>query len=81
MNDDKNSGADKIVGSTDGLGLLPCPFCGGAADPKGWLDNTGHTGPECEMCGATARSADDWNKRAKERIGVHDIEDFYREET
>ena len=72
---------DKIVGSTVELGLLPCPFCGGAADQDGWIDGNGRTGPECEKCGATARSTDDWNKRFRERIGVHDVEEFYKDET
>ena len=28
MTNDKQESADKIVGSSDGLGALPCPFCG-----------------------------------------------------
>lgn len=51
--------------------LLPCPFCGGTADPEGWLSAeedpvTGDAlrrGPECNDCGATADSAEAWNKR------------------
>lgn len=43
--------------------ILPCPFCGGEVDPHGWLDGYGNEGPECEQCGATARSLDDWNRR------------------
>lgn len=44
--------------------LLPCPFCGGNADPTGWLCNDGRRGPECEDCGATAESTEAWNSRA-----------------
>lgn len=44
--------------------LKPCPFCGGECDPEGWLDGNGLRGPECEECGATARSAEAWNRRA-----------------
>lgn len=44
--------------------LLPCPFCGGEVDPRGWLGGDGVRGPECEECGATAQSMEDWNKRA-----------------
>ncbi|EPD6705985.1 Lar family restriction alleviation protein [Cronobacter sakazakii] len=41
---------------------LPCPFCGGACDPAGWLsDQT--SGPECENCGATAENIEAWNRR------------------
>lgn len=44
-------------------GILPCPFCGGACDPTGWLgDQT--SGPECEKCGATAENIEAWNRRA-----------------
>lgn len=47
--------------------LLPCPFCGGTVDPKGWMgtDSRGNRiqGPECEGCGATAPSLEVWNKR------------------
>lgn len=41
---------------------LPCPFCGGACDPAGWLSEQAR-GPECESCGATAENIDDWNRR------------------
>jgi hypothetical protein len=44
--------------------VKPCPFCGGAADPAGWLNSDGQRGPECEECGATAVDADAWNYRA-----------------
>ena len=44
--------------------LLPCPFCGCAGDPDGWIDAAGHSGPECEECGATAFNAEAWNRRA-----------------
>jgi tRNA(Ile2) C34 agmatinyltransferase TiaS len=40
-----------------------CPLCGGNVDPKGWLDGQGNRGPECEDCGATARSMEIWNSR------------------
>ncbi|ELQ6225967.1 hypothetical protein R2308_002956 [Cronobacter turicensis] len=41
---------------------LPCPFCGGACDPAGWLiEQT--SGPECENCGATAENIEAWNRR------------------
>jgi len=47
--------------------LEPCPFCGGEADPEGWLmiDAAGNEirGPECDDCGATARSKELWNTR------------------
>ncbi|WAX22832.1 hypothetical protein MAJJADAN_00070 [Pseudomonas phage Amjad_SA] len=45
--------------------LKPCPFCGGKADPKGWLNGDGERGPECEQCGATAGTAANWNRRAQ----------------
>lgn len=41
---------------------LPCPFCGGACDPAGWLSEQAR-GPECESCGATAENIDAWNRR------------------
>lgn len=43
--------------------LLPCPFCGGEADPEGWLARDGERGPECRNCGATASSIEAWNER------------------
>jgi hypothetical protein len=47
---------------------LPCPFCGGACDPEGWLGTgiggTSVRGPECEQCGATTDTIEDWNRRA-----------------
>jgi hypothetical protein len=46
--------------------MKPCPFCGGNADPEGWLALGGRRGPECEGCGATAQSVEDWNRRAPE---------------
>ena len=49
------------------VALKPCPFCGGRADPQGWLAGDGTRGPECEDCGATATSAAAWNRRAPER--------------
>lgn len=44
--------------------LLPCPFCEGKCDPRGWLDGSGKRGPECMDCGATAPFVEDWNRRA-----------------
>ena len=44
-------------------GVAPCPFCGGDCDPTGWLSGDGVRGPECESCGATAASVEDWNRR------------------
>ncbi|EPN9526733.1 hypothetical protein ACT5AM_001394 [Cronobacter malonaticus] len=41
---------------------LPCPFCGGACDPAGWLSEQ-TSGPECENCGATAENIEAWNRR------------------
>ncbi|EQM95298.1 hypothetical protein OFAG_02129 [Oxalobacter formigenes HOxBLS] len=43
--------------------LLPCPFCGGRANPDGWRANGGASGPSCDQCGATAWSAYTWNSR------------------
>jgi len=43
--------------------LKRCPFCGGRADPEGWLRNDGVRGPECEGCGATASDVKTWNTR------------------
>lgn len=42
----------------------PCPFCGGEVDPTGWLRGDGTRGPECNDCGATARSMEAWQARA-----------------
>lgn len=42
----------------------PCPFCGGEVDPTGWLRGDGTRGPECNYCGATARSMEAWQTRA-----------------
>ncbi|ELP1305232.1 hypothetical protein ACPTFP_09230 [Pseudomonas aeruginosa] len=42
----------------------PCPFCGGEVDPTGWLRGDGTRGPECNHCGATARSMEAWQTRA-----------------
>lgn len=50
--------------------LKPCPFCGGEADPKGWMSSDGAHGPACDSCGATANSADEWNARAPSPAGV-----------
>ncbi len=41
----------------------PCPFCGGEVDPTGWLRGDGARGPECNYCGATARSMEAWQTR------------------
>ncbi len=43
--------------------LLPCPFCGGKANPDGWRANGGASGPACDQCGATAWSTYTWNSR------------------
>lgn len=43
--------------------LKPCPFCGGKADPEGWM-SIDCKGPSCDDCGASANSADAWNTRA-----------------
>ncbi len=43
--------------------LLPCPFCGGKANPDGWRANGGASGPACDQCGATAWSVYTWNSR------------------
>lgn len=62
--------------------LLPCPFCGGTADPEGWLSaeedpvtgNALRRGPECNDCGATARSVEMWNKRPfASFVHIHDL--------
>ncbi|MDI6405001.1 DUF551 domain-containing protein [Cronobacter malonaticus] len=51
----------------DENGNLPCPFCGGRCDPNGWMgrydDGVPMCGPECEDCGATANSIEEWNRR------------------
>lgn len=44
--------------------LMPCPFCGCEnIDPQGWM-SLEKEGPECDECGATAESAEAWNRRA-----------------
>ncbi len=48
--------------------LKPCPFCGGTVDPKGWLSNGGLRGPECEGCGCTALSIEEWENRVEPEI-------------
>jgi hypothetical protein len=54
----------------DANGNLPCPFCGGAVEPRGWLceDEIGGdvSGPECDGCGATTITMDDWNRRVSD---------------
>lgn len=51
----------------DENGNLPCPFCGGAVDPTGWLSQDAfgiqRRGPECDGCGATAPYLHTWNMR------------------
>lgn len=54
--------------------LKPCPFCGGEADPKGWMSSDGAQGPACDSCGATANSADEWNARAPSPAGVDGLD-------
>lgn len=48
----------------------PCPFCGGKCDPEGWLRGDGVRGPECEDCGATAASIEEWNTRKTNQTPV-----------
>jgi ParB-like chromosome segregation protein Spo0J len=48
-------------------GNMPCPFCGGGVDPKGWIDSKGERGPECKKCAATTPSLEVWNSRAGQR--------------
>lgn len=51
----------------DENGNLPCPFCGGAVDPTGWLSEDIYgsqcRGPECDGCGVTAPNIEIWNSR------------------
>lgn len=58
---------------TDEKGNLPCPFCGGRCDPNGWMgsydDGVPMCGPECEDCGATASSIEEWNRRSTALAG------------
>ncbi|ELY2630684.1 hypothetical protein SMC50_003158 [Cronobacter sakazakii] len=58
---------------TDENGNLPCPFCGGRCDPNGWMgsydDGVPMCGPECEDCGATANSIEEWNRRSTALAG------------
>ncbi|WP_288080329.1 hypothetical protein [Pseudomonas sp.] len=49
---------------SDKIELEACPFCGGACDPRGWVNVDGEMGPECEDCGATAPCIEVWNRRA-----------------
>ncbi|EKK4062106.1 hypothetical protein ACM912_001627 [Cronobacter sakazakii] len=57
----------------DENGNLPCPFCGGRCDPNGWMgsydDGVPMCGPECEDCGATANSIEEWNRRSTALAG------------
>lgn len=48
--------------------LLPCPFCGGVADPREWASRKLASaaivyGPGCSQCGATAPNFAAWNTR------------------
>jgi hypothetical protein len=52
------------------INLLPCPFCGGEADPKEVAYTRSdddhqmtHYNPGCGECGAEAKSVDVWNTR------------------
>lgn len=42
--------------------IHPCRNCGAKCDPTGWLNGNGDRGPECEGCGITARTVEDWNR-------------------
>lgn len=57
----------------DENGNLSCPFCGGRCDPNGWMgsydDGVPMCGPECEDCGATANSIEEWNRRSTALAG------------
>lgn len=59
--------------------LVDCPFCGAVdmrsdenadvrmqIDPEGWLNGEGKRGPACIRCGATAPSAEVWNRRVQQ---------------
>ena len=52
--------------------LRNCPFCGGKADPEGWMSggDEPRQGPACDDCGATADSAAAWNRRAPSAIAA-----------
>ncbi|EPU5131380.1 hypothetical protein ACVZJR_001760, partial [Cronobacter sakazakii] len=55
---------------------LPCPFCGGACDPAGWLSEQ-TSGPECENCGATAENIEAWNRRTAAPAPAPVVPDAY----
>lgn len=65
--------AEPVGDVVDKNGNLPCPFCGGRCDPNGWMgsydDGVPVCGPECEGCGATANSIEDWNRRSTALAG------------
>ncbi|EPX0991570.1 hypothetical protein ACWWC9_002353 [Cronobacter sakazakii] len=54
----------------------PCPFCGGACDPAGWLSEQ-TSGPECENCGATAENIEAWNRRTAAPAPAPVVPDAY----
>lgn len=64
----------------DENGMLPCPFCGGKCDAKGWAGNSPGGvlthGPECEDCGSTADSAENWNRRAAMLQGAEPVQEW-----
>lgn len=62
---------------TDEVTLLPCPFCGGDGGPSigQHADGTAWHYVECDDCGASAESAEAWNRRSHlrtPRVGAGD---------
>lgn len=61
--EEPKDGPERSVRLTAGLGLLPCPFCGGsdihlyAQDNDSWLKNLYAT---CEDCGCMLDTKIDW---------------------